>query len=106
MPSTAKLGPFSAPAACFTLDITLFAEARKGGRRSRTPKTQRPGVQAGPFIANFGGKSVKGLFHVLFRRLFRRRQAFQALEQLFLGHAVSGDLGIVGIDARPRPGAD
>src|SRR6185312_7041373 len=29
----------------------------------------------------------------------RRREAFQALEQLFLAHAVGDDLGIVGIDA-------
>src|SRR3954452_23938665 len=31
--------------------------------------------------------------------LFRRRQAFEALEQLFLGHAIARDFGIVGIHA-------
>jgi hypothetical protein len=35
------------------------------------------------------------------RLAFRRGKAFQALEQLFLGHAVRGDVGVVGID----PGA-
>lgn len=33
-----------------------------------------------------------------FRLLLRRGQPFQALQQLFLGHAVGRDLGIVGID--------
>src|SRR6476469_8843475 len=36
---------------------------------------------------------------VLFGLFFRRRQAFQALEEFFLGHALDRDLGVVGIDA-------
>ena len=39
-----------------------------------------------------------GLF-VFFGLLFRRRQALEALEQFLLGHALDGDLGVVGIDA-------
>jgi len=41
---------------------------------------------------------VDGLL-VLFGLLFRRRQAFEALQKLLLGHALDRDLGIVGIDA-------
>ena len=40
----------------------------------------------------------EGLF-VLFGLLFRRRQALEALQQLFLGHALDRDFGVVGIDA-------
>src|SRR5205809_7233415 len=44
------------------------------------------------------GPGCSGLL-VLFGLFFRRRQAFQALEELFLGHALDRDLGVVGIDA-------
>ena len=43
-------------------------------------------------------RDVDGLL-VLFGLLFRRRQAFEALQKLLLGHALDGDLGIIGIDA-------
>ena len=36
---------------------------------------------------------------VLFGLFLGRRQALQALEEFFLGHALDGDLGVVGIDA-------
>ena len=39
---------------------------------------------------------------VLFGLLFRRRQAFEALQKLLLGHALDRDLGVVGIDAGAR----
>ena len=39
---------------------------------------------------------------VLFGLLFRRRQALEALQKLFLGHALYGDLGVIGIDAGAR----
>src|SRR5260370_12678284 len=44
------------------------------------------------------GANVEGSL-VLFRLLFRGRQAFEALQKLLLGHALDGDLGIIGIDA-------
>src|SRR6478609_5837562 len=36
---------------------------------------------------------------VLFRLLFRRRQALEALQKFLFGHALDGHLGVVGIDA-------
>jgi hypothetical protein len=36
---------------------------------------------------------------VLLGLLFRGRQAFETLQELFLGHALDGNFGIVGIDA-------
>src|SRR5258707_10329775 len=45
-----------------------------------------------------GSSSVEGSL-VLFGLLFRGRQAFEALQKFLLGHALDGDLGIVGIDA-------
>jgi hypothetical protein len=39
------------------------------------------------------------LLLVFFGLLFRRRQALEALQQFFFGHALDGDLGVVGIDA-------
>src|SRR6185312_13740289 len=48
----------------------------------------------------------RDLLAVVLGDLFRRRQAFEALEQLFLGHAVGGDLGVVRIDPGAAAGAD
>jgi len=39
---------------------------------------------------------------VLFGLLFRRRKALKALQEFLLGHALDGDLGVVGIDAGAR----
>src|ERR1700722_7458826 len=39
-----------------------------------------------------------GRLFFLFGLLFRRGEPLQALEELFLGHALDRDLGIVGID--------
>ena len=45
---------------------------------------------------------MRTILLVLFGLLFRRRQAFQTLEQLFLGHALDSNFGVVGIDAGTR----
>jgi hypothetical protein len=37
---------------------------------------------------------------VFFRLFFGRGESLETLQQLFLGHALDGDLGVVGIDAR------
>src|SRR5207237_4344148 len=37
---------------------------------------------------------------VLLGLLLRRREAFEALQELLFGHALNGNFGIVGIDAR------
>ena len=64
-------------------------------------KDNGPGIEPGRCTRIVSGR---GLF-LVFRLLLGRRQAFEALEQLFFGHAVGGDLGIVGID-RAAGGAD
>src|SRR5258708_3864610 len=57
-----------------------------------------PGLSASWMARATRGRNVDGLL-VLFGLLFRRRQAFEALQKLLLGHALNRDLGVVGIDA-------
>ena len=45
-------------------------------------------------------QEMGGLFF-LFGLFLGRRKPFEALEQLFLGHALARDLGVVGIDRGP-----
>jgi len=59
---------------------------------------QRPGQLSGPLTdQGFGrrGRAIRPLRGLL----FRRRQALEALQKLFLGHALDRDFGVVGIDA-------
>ena len=61
-------------------------------------KKQRPGAGTGPYRKS-RQNALKRLLGVLFRHFFRRRQAFEALEQLFFGHPVGRYLRVVRIDA-------
>src|SRR5262249_7589605 len=71
-------------------------------RRDACPKTQRPGLAAGPSVLPLlGGQTL----FVFFRLFLGRRQPLEPLEQLLLGHALGRDLGVVGID-RPAGSAD
>ena len=68
-----------------------------------TKAKARTHVRAFGKSGGFGRRGPDGLF-VLFRLFLRRRQALEALQQLFLGHPLDGDFGVVGIDAGPgRP---
>ena len=70
---------------------------RKNVNKSKGPD-KYPGLwQIGLFLNIRGPLGANSL--VLFRLLFRRRQAFEALQQLFLGHALDRNFGVVGIDA-------
>jgi hypothetical protein len=66
--------------------------------KSKGPDKVRAFCRMG--LETLGEAAERGLF-VLFGLLFRRRQAFEALQELFLGHALDRDLGVVGIDAGP-----
>ena len=69
--------------------------AKHTSNRKNVNKSKGPNKCPG--LRQIGGVR-EGLF-VLFGLLFRRRQAFETLQELFLGHALDRDLGIVGIDA-------
>ena len=58
-----------------------------------TKAKARTNVRAFDRSGAFGTAECSGLL-VLFGLLFRRRQAFQALEELFLGHTLDRDLGV------------
>ena len=57
---------------------------------------------SGPFgksnRSGYPDVKANGLF-VLFGLLFRRRQAFETLQKFLLGHALDGNLSVVGVDA-------
>src|SRR4029077_6316927 len=68
------------------------------GNHEFTGKSKGPDVCPGLWqIGGFSGLKgrERGLL-VLFGLLFRRRQAFEALEEFLLGHSLDRDLGIVG----------
>src|SRR6476620_9991338 len=65
---------------------------------------RRPGFWPGRYVELM--RKREGLLGILFRWLLRRGQAFKALEQLFLGHAVRCYLSIVGVDTGARTGTD
>jgi hypothetical protein len=70
--------------------------ATKAKARKKSGSLVNGGWKRGLAVEPNGG--VADLF-VLFGLLFRRRQAFEALQELFLGHAFDRNLGVVGIDA-------
>ena len=77
------------------------------GNHENTNKCQRPEPMSGPLANPMAGKLTLGrnaddLLLVLFGLLFRGRQAFETFQELFLGHALDGHFGIVGIDAGTR----
>src|SRR4051794_33065679 len=70
---------------------------------SGLPKSERPGDAPGPCniacsLRCQRSDVVVADFALRLRARLRGRKALEALEQLFLGHAVGGDLGIVGVD--------
>ena len=50
---------------------------------------------SGPLVTEFAYWLL-----VFFRMFFRRRQALETLQEFLFGHALDGNLGVVGIDAR------
>ncbi len=57
-----------------------------------------PGLLVNQAVRDAGGTKPTGLF-VLFGLLFRRRQAFETLQEFLLGHPLDGYIGVVGVDA-------
>src|SRR5581483_1380571 len=89
-------------------DTSLAPQGEQSGKAPQNGPLQRPASLPDTKVWLTAAVAADGLLFLVadvgLGLGLRRGQALQALEQLFLAHAVGGDVGIVGIDARPgRP---
>src|SRR5882757_11233079 len=80
--------------------MSTKAKARTNVRAPKMSAKQKPGKMSGLLAdrSNWDAFQPCGLL-VLFGLLLGRREALEALEQLFLGHPLDRNFGVVGIDA-------
>ena len=81
----------------------ISAPVRLHGNHENVNKSKGPDQGPGLCKSARSTASQSRRLFVLFGLLLRRREALEALQQFLLGHALDGDLGVVGIDAGARP---